>query len=67
MFDRRTSIDKRDLRRFDLWVFIIAANLKFKNLQLSVQENNISGLNFWKKMGFMKLTVALVMELTIYQ
>lgn len=36
-------------------LFTIAANLKFKNLQLSVQENNISGLHFWKKMGFYEI------------
>lgn len=33
----------------------VAADLKFKNLRLSVQENNISGLNFWKKMGFYEI------------
>ena len=33
-------------------LFTAAADSKFKNLRLSVQENNISGLNFWKKKGF---------------
>ena len=33
----------------------IAMDLQFKNLQLSVQENNISGLSFWKKMGFYEI------------
>lgn len=31
-------------------LFTIATDLKYKDLRLSVQENNISGLNFWKKM-----------------
>lgn len=36
-------------------LFTVAVDLKFKNLRLSVQENNISGLNFWKKMGFYEI------------
>lgn len=36
-------------------LFTIAANLKFKDLRLSVQENNINGLNFWRKMGFYEI------------
>lgn len=33
----------------------IAADIDVKNLKLSVQENNISGLNFWIKMGFYEI------------
>lgn len=33
----------------------LAAECKFKNLRLSVQENNINGLNFWKKLGFYEI------------
>ena len=33
-------------------LFAIAADRNFKTLKLSVQENNVSGLNFWKKIGF---------------
>lgn len=33
----------------------IATDMNFKNLKLSVQENNISGLNFWKKIGFYEI------------
>mgnify|MGYP002803004746 CR=1 FL=1 len=36
-------------------LFTIAADMNFKNLKLSVQENNISGLNFWKKIGFYEI------------
>jgi len=36
-------------------LFAIAADMNFKNLKLSVQENNISGLNFWAKMGFYEI------------
>ena len=36
-------------------LFTIAADMNFKTLKLSVQENNISGLNFWKKMGFYEI------------
>lgn len=36
-------------------LFTVAADLKFKNLRLSVQENNMSGFNFWKKMGFYEI------------
>jgi len=36
-------------------LFTVAADLKFKNLRLSVQENNIRGLKFWKKMGFYEI------------
>jgi len=36
-------------------LFTIAADMNFKNLKLSVQENNISGLNFWAKMGFYEI------------
>lgn len=36
-------------------LFTIAAEMTFKNLKLSVQENNISGLNFWKKLGFYEI------------
>ena len=33
-------------------ILAIASELGFKNLKLSVQDNNLSGLNFWRKMGF---------------
>lgn len=36
-------------------LFKVATDLNFKNLQLSVQENNISGLSFWKKIGFYEI------------
>ncbi len=36
-------------------LFTIAADMNFKNLRLSVQENNIIGLKFWKKMGFYEI------------
>ena len=36
-------------------LFAIAADMNFKNLKLSVQDNNISGLNFWKKIGFYEI------------
>ena len=36
-------------------LFTIAADMNFKTLKLSVQENNISGLNFWEKMGFYEI------------
>ena len=36
-------------------LFTIAADMNFKTLKLSVQENNISGLDFWKKMGFYEI------------
>lgn len=33
-------------------IISVADDLKFQNLRLSVQSNNISGLAFWKKLGF---------------
>ncbi|MBQ8508555.1 MAG: GNAT family N-acetyltransferase [Clostridia bacterium] len=36
-------------------LFTAAADLKFKNVRLSVQENNIGGLNFWIKLGFYEI------------
>jgi len=36
-------------------LFTIAADQNFKSLRLSVQENNTSGLHFWKKMGFSEI------------
>lgn len=33
----------------------IASTLQLKYLRLSVQENNICGLNFWNKMGFYEI------------
>lgn len=36
-------------------LFSVASDLKFNNLQLSVQENNVSGLAFWKKLGFYEI------------
>ena len=37
-------------------LFSVATELKFKNLRLSVQENNIEGVNFWMKMGFYEIS-----------
>lgn len=36
-------------------LFAVATDMNFKNLRLSVQENNASGLNFWKKIGFYEI------------
>jgi ribosomal protein S18 acetylase RimI-like enzyme len=33
-------------------ILTTASELGFKKLKLSVQENNLSGLKFWRKMGF---------------
>lgn len=37
-------------------LFTIAAEMNFKNLRLSVQENNIHGLDFWRKIGFYEIS-----------
>lgn len=34
----------------------VADDLKFQNLRLSVQSNNISGLTFWKKLRFYEVS-----------
>lgn len=33
----------------------VATDMNFKKIELSVQENNISGLNFWGKIGFYEI------------